>query len=518
MRKRILTATATLFALNLTACAAGMRAEKPAEPAPASAELAAPGAAEAGGAAEPAAEAALPTEPAAPVPEAAPMHRESTHAKEARVESVPPVPPAAGVRAPAGRLRVPAHHARMAEKKAARPAEHVAAHRTAIAGSVERAPEHRPAIARSGVKAGEWDDNANYNEFKRYLSTEDGLGFRRVDVRSRRFLVVQDKHGKGVPNCRVSVSDSRQHQTTLTTTASGRAILFPFAEGLRAGKLTATARCLGTAASKRFSTAASDGVVDLKLGRARALPARPTVDIAFVLDTTGSMSEEIAAVKQTIRQVAAKLDNRQMDVRIGLVEYKDRTDPFVTRVYQMSSDVRGFSRVVSHLSAEGGGDRPESVDAGLHVALTKLAWSPRSQVRMAFLIGDAPPHLDYANDTSYTVSMRDAAHRGVQLFTIAASGMGDLGQVIWRQIAQYTGGTEMFVLRGGAGPQSTGGGDPKSSCGGTQTAYQSGNLDALIIQKIRRQVRALDQNPLRIAGLNGDENAKPCSERLVLAK
>ncbi len=508
MRNQILTATATLFALNLAACAASMKAGTTTAPraeAPAEAAAMAPG-----GAPAPVAEPA-PMGPVAPADEGAATKPSTADAEEAPVAAAPPAPAmAAGGAARADRRvasRTTAHGYRAPAKKAGGAVEH-----TTVARRT------RPAIAHSGVKAGEWDDNANYNEFKHYLSTEDGVGFRRVDVRSRRFLVVQDQNGKGVPNCRVTVSDSRQRRTTLTTTASGRAILFPFAEGLSSGKLTATTHCLGTTASKSFSTVGSDGVVDLKLGKARQLASRPTVDIAFVLDTTGSMSEEIAAVKQTIRQVAAKLDNRQMNVRIGLVEYKDRTDPQVTRVYQMSSDVRGFSRVVSHLSADGGGDRPESANAGLHAALTKLAWSPRSAVRMAFLIGDAPPHLDYANDTSYTVSMRDAAHRGVQLFTIAASGMGDLGQVVWRQIAQYTGGTEMFVLRGGAGPQSTGGGDPKSSCGGTQTAYQSGNLDALIIQKIRRQVRALDESPLSIAGLDGDENAKPCSERLVLAK
>lgn len=508
MRNQILTATATLFALDLAACAAGMKAGMPVAPqteAPAEARAMGPA-----GAPAPVAEEA-PMQPAAPADEGAATKPGATDAEEAPVEAAPPAPAmAAGGKARADRRvasRTTAHRYRAPTKKTGRVVEHATTAHSA-----------RPAIARSGVKAGEWDDNANYSEFKRYLSTEDGVGYRHVDVRSRRFLVVQDKQGKGVPNCFVTVSDSHQKQTTLTTTASGRAILFPFAEGLSAGKLIATARCLDTTASRRFSTAASDGVVALKLGVARSSMARPTVDIAFVLDTTGSMSEEIAAVKQTIRQVAAKLDNRQMNVRVGLVEYKDRTDSRVSRVYQMSSDVRGFSRVVSRLSADGGGDRPESANAGLHVALTKLAWSPHSAVRMAFLIGDAPPHLDYANDTSYTISMRDAAHRGVQLFTIAASGMGDLGQVVWRQIAQYTGGTEMFVLRGGAGPQSTGGGDPKSSCGGKQTAYQSGNLDALIIQKIRRQVRALEQNPLRIAGLNGDENAKPCSERLVLAK
>jgi hypothetical protein len=86
---------------------------------------------------------------------------------------------------------------------------------------------------------------------------------------------------------------------------------------------------------------------------------------------------------------------------------------------------------------------------------------------------------------------------------------------VWRQVAQYTNARNLFVLRGGAGPQSTGAGDPKSSCGGTQTRYTSANLDALILADIKRETGALDADPLRIAGLNKDEDAKPCSERLI---
>jgi hypothetical protein len=76
----------------------------------------------------------------------------------------------------------------------------------------------------------------------------------------------------------------------------------------------------------------------------------------------------------------------------------------------------------------------------------------------------------------------------------------------------------MFVLRGGAGPQSTGAGDAKSSCGGTHKNYSSGNLDELIVDKIQLTMALLEHDPLRIAGLGQDERAKPCSERLVLAR
>ena len=113
--------------------------------------------------------------------------------------------------------------------------------------------------------------------------------------------------------------------------------------------------------------------------------------------------------------------------------------------------------------------------------------------------------------------MKSAAHRGIQIFTIAASGMDDVGQVVWRQIAQYTNAANLFVLRGGAGPQSTGAGDPKSSCGGTRRElHERQPRRARPREDPRRELRALDGDPMRIAGLREDEDAKPCDQRVVM--
>ena len=369
----------------------------------------------------------------------------------------------------------------------------------------------------SSVAAGEWDDNANYREFTRWLASEPAPAAHRIDIRDRRFLVVRDAAGLGVPSCRVIVSDENDREVELVTAATGRALLFPHAEGLGGRTLRATTDCAG-GASNRFSLSGSDGVVDLRTSQRRILPAEQVIDVAFILDSTGSMSEEIAAVKSTIQKVASGLRNSNVRIRIGLVEFKDRGDPFVTRVFPMSTDLQRFSREVADVEASGGGDTPESGNEALHVGINQVAWSDGSLARLAFLVGDAPPHLDYSQDFDYVLEARTAAHRGIQIYTVAASGMDTLGQVIWRQVAQYTGATNLFVLRGGAGPQSVGGGDPKSSCGGTQTAYTSGNLDTLVLAKIKGTIRSLERDPMRIPGLNTDENAKPCAERVLFAQ
>jgi Mg-chelatase subunit ChlD len=364
------------------------------------------------------------------------------------------------------------------------------------------------------VKAGEWDDNANYREFTRWLSTDVARGAHFMDLSDRRFIVVRDRAGHGVPACKVVIEDDSDRRTELVTAASGRAILFPHAEGLSGRSLTASTTC-GSGARASFRLTQGDGVVELRLATERVLGER-SIDVAFILDSTGSMREEIRAVQATIQKVATSLRDSNVRIRVGLVEFKDRGDPYVTKVFPMSDDLALFARQVAGVSAGGGGDLPESVNEALHVGIEQLAWDADAFAKLAFLIGDAPPHLDYAQDYDYALEAREAAHRGIQVFTVAASGMDTLGQVVWRQVAAFTGATNLFVLRGGAGPQSAGAGNPMSSCGGTQTAYTSGNLDLLIVAKVESAMRALDRDPLRIPGLHQDENAKPCGKRILV--
>jgi len=392
----------------------------------------------------------------------------------------------------------------------------------AMMGSSSMVPDvakaDRPAQgqqAPDGVKAGEWDDNANYLDYVKWLK-ETPKGVQRLDITGRQFLVVEDRDGKPVPNCAIKIAGATR-STSLVTMASGRALLFPHAFGVDGTQLTATASCAQTTATATLDPTKPDGVVMLKLDQPRALSARRSIDLAFVLDTTGSMAEEIEAVKTTIRAVADKLQSDQTSVRIGLVEYKDRGDAEVTHAYPFSSDLVKFSSSVAAISAGGGGDVPEDMHAGLAAALDQLAWRADAVTRMIVVIADAPPHLDYQDEKDYADAARRAAGRGIKLFTVSASGMDDTGQVVMRQMAQFTGASNMFVLRGGAGPQSVGGGDPRSSCGGTQQDYASGNLDQLILGKVRGELASVDGDPTRIAGRGQDENSKPCSQRLVMA-
>ena len=120
------------------------------------------------------------------------------------------------------------------------------------------------------------------------------------------------------------------------------------------------------------------------------------VDLAFVVDTTGSMGAFIQAARQqmtdTLRSLAAAADFAP-DLRVAVVEYRDhppQDTTFVFRPHPFESDLKKVQKVIDKLSPGGGGDGPEAVYDGV-AACENLDWRPHA-CRVAVLIGDAPPH------------------------------------------------------------------------------------------------------------------------------
>src|SRR5437762_4419019 len=132
--------------------------------------------------------------------------------------------------------------------------------------------------------------------------------------------------------------------------------------------------------------------------------AKPTVEVAFVLDTTGSMGGLIEGAKRKIWSIATAIIDcsPDADIRMGLVAYRDIGDVYVTKKFDLTTDIQGLYADLLQLRAQGGGDWPESVNEALWVATTKLSWSyGHNTTRIMFLVGDAPPHMDYPQDTKY---------------------------------------------------------------------------------------------------------------------
>jgi hypothetical protein len=117
-------------------------------------------------------------------------------------------------------------------------------------------------------------------------------------------------------------------------------------------------------------------------------------DLAFVVDTTGSMGGLIAAAqRQMTEMIDALASAAAVAMRLGIVEYRDHPpqDTLISKAYPFTADLRAAKKTLSGLKAHGGGDAPEAVFAGLVTAAGKLAWREHAR-RVAVLVGDAPPH------------------------------------------------------------------------------------------------------------------------------
>ena len=178
---------------------------------------------------------------------------------------------------------------------------------------------------------------------------------------------------------------------------------------------------------------------------------RPRVEVAFVLDTTGSMASLIDGAKRKIWSIAnAIVDaNPDAEIRIALIGYRDRGDAYVTDVHALTGDIQGLYGDLVQYTADGGGDTPESVNEALDKAVRSLQWDSGGQTRkIIFLVGDAPPHMDYPNAPRYPEIVRAAVAKGIVVNTVQAGDAGDTRQ-IWQDIARRGNGRYLPIPQDG---------------------------------------------------------------------
>jgi hypothetical protein len=167
-------------------------------------------------------------------------------------------------------------------------------------------------------------------------------------------------------------------------------------------------------------------------------PGKRIVEVMFILDTTGSMAPLIEGAKRKIWSIATAIvdQNPGADVRMGLVAYRDIGDEYVTKAFPITSDIQGLYGELLSLKAQGGRDWPESVNEALDTGVARTSWtSSRAADRILFLVGDAPPHMDYAQDRKYPEVLEIARQKGIIVNAVQAGDAPDTERA-WRTIAQ----------------------------------------------------------------------------------
>ena len=347
-------------------------------------------------------------------------------------------------------------------------------------------PAHEP------VTAGMVDDNADFGEYLAYRQRQVGLPVHARDVRERYLLEVTDTAGRPVHDAEVAVQRAGATEPVMwaRTDTAGRVWLHP-----RAFLPPASVHehALGVAVRKHrlqgraLLSRGQPQAVQVRLGGA-APAIRPRLDLVFLVDATGSMDDEIAKLKASMRamsQQIAQLPGRP-DICYGLVAYRDRGDAFLTRSHDLTDDLPAFQRMLARLHAGGGGDKPEALNEALHEVVHGLSWRSDA-ARIVVLVADAAPHLDYGGP-QYDTDMQAALAKGIKLFAVGTSGLEPEGEYIYRQMAQYTAGRFVFLTYRDAA-------DPGSGPG-TQTPhdvsqYSVQTLDKLIVRLVSEEMARL---------------------------
>jgi hypothetical protein len=236
-----------------------------------------------------------------------------------------------------------------------------------------------------------------------------------------------------------------------------------------------------------------------------AQPApREQLDVSLVIDTTGSMGDEIRYLQTEFLALSSAIEEKYPNAqqRWSLVAYRDMGDDYVTRVFDFSDNAMEFRDKLAEQSAGGGGDFPEAPDAAL-AAMAELSWRTEDKVaRLAFLVADAPHHDNKAEDMLDAI--RSAREIGVHLYPVASSGVDELTEVSLRSAAQLTGGRYLFLT-----DDSGVGGEHKEP---TIPCYFVTKLDKAILRMVNIEISGTYAEPAAddIIRTGGDPQDRTC--------
>ncbi len=298
------------------------------------------------------------------------------------------------------------------------------------------------------ITAGEWNDLDNWGFWNNLFNEKDYEGMPDYwEFYTSNRIAIEIKASSGAPliNAAITLSKDGDPIWETRTDNLGTAELFIglndkdtspnsadydlFVEGTLISQDLAIDGTLNTIISNETNAVAND------------------VELAFIVDATGSMSDELEFLKKDLEDVITTVKNNAPDVAIktASVFYRDEGDDYVVKHSGFSPNIATTLTFIKEQSADGGGDFPEAVHTALNTALTEIQWSTNAKTRLAFLLLDAPPHYDPQIVDTLHKSIEDAAEKGIKIIPITASGIDKNTEFLMRFFATATNGTYVFI-------------------------------------------------------------------------
>lgn len=299
------------------------------------------------------------------------------------------------------------------------------------------------------LTAGVWNDNDNWGFFTNLVNNDkitipEQYGLKptnRVEV------TVTDKNTKPVVNAKVKgFTDKGELVWTAVTDKNGTAYLF---NGDKILDLEIESQGKTVKESLRIDMVEvhNDEQTIMKTSNTKITVIfdgdgknYQQTEIMFVVDTTGSMGDELMFLQSEFTAIAEEVGTE--NTRFSINFYRDEYDDYTTKRYPFSSNIEEIQKKLNSEYAAGGGDLPEAVAEVLDETINDGGWSDES-VKLMFMIFDAPPHNDKAQVLESAI--KTAAEKGIRIIPVVSSNSDRDTEIFGRSAAIMTGGTYIFL-------------------------------------------------------------------------
>ena len=301
------------------------------------------------------------------------------------------------------------------------------------------------------VTAGEWNDIEKWDFWSKLLNNQNWAGYATYwNFYPRNFVCVEVADAAAAPVAGVKVTLNKDGKAVWNAISdnSGRAVLWAalYEDTFKVDPAGYTVEIAGNAYQDFEFTNPNTSEVKVNKYTVSSNKVENAIDVAFIVDATGSMGDEIDFLKDDLKDIV-KLVGQQCTakLRTGTVFYRDEDDDYVTKHSQFTTDVNETAKFIGAQQAEGGGDWPEAVHKALNAGVQSLGWNVNARSRVAFLILDAPPHHEDAIIADCQKVIASYAKMGIKIIPVSASGIDKSTEYLLRSFAMATNGTYVFI-------------------------------------------------------------------------
>jgi hypothetical protein len=303
------------------------------------------------------------------------------------------------------------------------------------------------------LTASEWNDIDNWSSWADILKGEfsNKTKYWKFYPTTLAAVKVVDKNGTGLANVSVKLLKGDNVEFATRTDNTGLAYcwvnLFDSNNEKSINEKDYSLKVNGKVSEEAVKfTHIGDESLKVNKIKSDAKQAEAKADVAFIVDATGSMGDEISFLQSDLSYIIDHAHSEtQVALRTAVVFYRDESDEYLIQGKDFSTDVANTQAFIAEQHASGGGDYPEAVHSALEASLQNFSWNESARARIAFLILDAPAHHQDSIIESLQSSITLYAQNGIKLIPVAASGVDKDTESMLRFFEIITGGTYVFL-------------------------------------------------------------------------